>query len=210
MAAPDGDDAKKMKQGGAIGCLVLLGLCALPYACSDTGEQQKPAPPSGATQAVPASGDAKAEMKLLYGQVLDLAKPCDSANSEAADAVQAVGKGGASVYDAYGKAQAGEKVCQESWLELGKLEPPDSIEGEAREKLTDTLKTCELAYFARKNSLGTMAKFIDGDQRPSMMQQFKEDAERGQAGTMVCVAGLVTAASAVGLEMADLTGETGG
>ncbi len=180
------------------------------------GENAPPMDPSAASKSVVASTNAPQEKAVdekalaearsksfhaFYERVIDAARPCDEANSKAAETLQAVSSGGATVYDAYGVAKAAEERCSAVSAEMAAIDVPDEIEGEAEDKADEAVSKCRNAYMMRAMSLQTMLEVIDGDASPSKVQEYKERAEAGQGGVMLCVASLFEAASTAGVEL---------
>lgn len=180
------------------------------------GESAPPVDPKAAQEKVAASTAAPkvaaADQKALaearstsfhafYERVIDAARPCDEANNKAAETLQAVSGGGATVYDAYGVAKAAEERCSVVSAEMARIDVPEEIEGEAEDKAEEAVSKCRNAYLMRTMSLQTMLEVIDGDAKPSKIQEYKERAEAGQGGVMLCVASLFDAASSAGVEL---------
>lgn len=137
----------------------------------------------------------------FYERVIDAARPCDEANTKAAETLQAVSSGGATVYDAYGAAKAAEERCSGVSAEMSRIDVPEEIDGEAEDKAEEAVSKCRDAYLMRALSLQTMLEVIDGDAKPSKIQEYKERAEAGQGGVLLCVASLFDAASSAGVEL---------
>lgn len=141
---------------------------------------------------------ARADLKALWGRVLATAQTCDAANTKATEALGVIDAGDRDIYEVYGLAKQAHEVCKAAWLEIGNFDAPGSLAPSDREKVTQTLKRCELAYFSRQESLEVMMRVIDGDVKPSTVQEFTEGAKAAQAGTMLCVAGFIEAGATAG------------
>jgi hypothetical protein len=203
------DLSKPMK--GVLGCsgALLLAMIAL-VAIAPAPSPERPAPkdaPSGkeaspvAEQKQSADEKARTDWRHLYDRVLAIAAPCDEANTAAGEAVGAAGEGKIDVYAAYDRASSAEKACSAAWLQLGELEPPSSLPRKTRGELEEVLEKCQTTYFARKRSLEVMMEFLDDDQRPSVMDQYREEAQFAERGVMACVAGMMKAGLDVGAKM---------
>lgn len=149
----------------------------------------------------PVKVNAKADLKSLYDTMLAEASQCDRPNSAAADAVSGLAEGRGTTTEAYSLANDAHRACEQAWLNIGKLEPANSFNSAEREKAAKALKTCELAYFARKQSLEKLMTVLDGDMRPSQVTAFTEAARDGQLGLLACVAAFVEVGAAVGVEL---------
>lgn len=180
------------------------------------GESTPPVDPNAAPKTVAAGADATKQKVVdekalaearsksfhaFYERVIDAARPCDDANAKAAETLQAVSSGRATVYDAYGVAKAAEERCSAVSAEMATIDVPDEIEGDAEDKADEAVGKCRNAYMMRAMSLQTMLEVIDGDASPSKVQEYKDRAEAGQGGVMLCVASLFEAASTAGVEL---------
>lgn len=204
---------KNHRQGIGVGCLVLLlAVLGLGYCGS---QLEEPSVVVENSTAAASEASAVAEEKSvataakpgfigLWRDVLRLAKPCDQLNSAAIDAVAKAGAGSASLVDAYGIASDAQKTCQETWLAIGRLSPPDGLSKEQEKATKKALDACDTAYFSRKESLETMLEVIDGDQRPSKVQTYKERGELAQSGILVCIAGLTGVAGELGVNFDEI------
>jgi hypothetical protein len=146
------------------------------------------------------SAQAKVDLLELWKRVKSASGPCDRANSQVAEALSGLGKSH-SVYDAYGLADKAHDACRQAWSDLDKLKVPASIGGEQAESLKKSLEFCANAYLLRQMSLDKMKTVLNGDMRPSALQDYKGDAEAAQAGVLACVAGMMGAGAKVGLDM---------
>jgi len=210
---PTGPVRKPMSKAakGALGCFGLFVVAIIGFAPDVPTEGNEAAPasaakaPAEAKASAPAKANplikARADWKVLYDRALAIARPCDRANSAAADKLTAVSKGKATVFDAYGLASTAEQACTAAWQEMGDLKAPDTLPGATRDKLGETLERCELSYYSRKESLEILMKFLDGEQRPSIVQEYKDETESAQTGVLLCVAGLIQAGGEVGAEI---------
>jgi hypothetical protein len=173
----------------------------------DPATEPKATASSSATPS-PAAVDPKAVAEArsrafhtLYDKVIRIAKPCDEANSNAAETLQEVSRGRATVFDAYGVAKAAEEQCSAVSAAMASIDVPDEIEGDAEDKVEEAVSKCRNAYTMRAMSLQTMLEVIDGDAKPSKVQEYRERAEAGQGGVLLCVASLFEAASSAGVEL---------
>lgn len=157
------------------------------------------------TKAIPAvqpakPSTAKSDIMSLWSKVKSASAGCDKANGNVADALGSLGKS-TSIYAAYELADNAHAVCRESWSVLNDLEVPDSIEGDDAEQLEKTLENCASAYLLRQMSLDKMKTVLNGDMRPSALQDYKGDAQAAQGGVMACVAGMMSAGMKAGVDV---------
>jgi hypothetical protein len=144
---------------------------------------------------------AKADVMALWHKVKSASAACDKANMAALGAIEQISKGRGSVYTAYEIADRGHDVCRGSWSELDDLEVPDSVTGKPEDDLEKALGNCANAYLLRQMSLDKMRTVLNGDYRPSALQDFKGDASAAQQGVLVCVAGMMGAALETGVDL---------
>ena len=193
-ADDDAAEAARTKEkikNGAIGCgglLVLTGLIAM---CS--GGSSQPA------------GDPKEALIDAYRTMLAQAKPCDAASAKAAEAADAASQNSDTVAW-YSAASAAYEVCQQAGYELGKIEAPTGLPGDATPKTAKAIEACQNAYYARAAGYQTMMKAIDGEVRPSVVAELKQQMKSSEAGTMVCLLGFMGAAEDAGIDINKLTG----
>jgi hypothetical protein len=152
-----------------------------------------------------AANDAlKMEISTEWQSLLDAVEPCDEANTRAVEEMQAISEGRGSVYEAYASAEHGAAICRKAHYALRELDVPERAEGKLRDNLSKSLKTCADAYLLRQMSLEAAQSILDGDIRPSAVNEFKEQAEGAQAGTLACVAGYMSAAMDAGVEIKEM------
>ncbi|MFN3944614.1 MAG: hypothetical protein ACK4K7_06780 [Allosphingosinicella sp.] len=133
----------------------------------------------------------KADLQRLWTEVLEIAGRCDRPNSATGEAAGQFASGEASVYEIYGLARTAQRACAAAQTSLAKLSTPSSLPEPHRSKVAETLQKCEGAYAIRKVALDTLMTVLDGDQRPSQVQRYKEQAEGAQAGVLLCVTGFI-------------------
>jgi hypothetical protein len=147
----------------------------------------------------------QADMKIFWTGLLRNVERCDSTNNAAIEALQNADSLG--IYAVYEKASDAMNDCSDSWMNFNDLKVPSSLSSDQSEMLAEYKDDCQTAYFSRKESLETMLEFIDGDDRPSVVQQFKEQAQMAQQGGIACIAGIMSVAMETGLKASDLPTE---
>lgn len=185
-------EARKSTRFTAFGCLGLVlfvGFCGMVL---DNGSSPASIPEQP-------GASAKHDVTGFYRKVMDTIRPCDNAGARVADA----GKAG-DVIALYQAADAMEATCLSTSSNIAAIDVPSSIGREAHAKLTDTRKACENAYLQRWVSAGTMKKALDERGSVGRLAELKDAAQAVQAGTMICAAGLVGEALALGATEADL------
>lgn len=149
---------------------------------ASTGANKSSATQSLADASVARETKAKAEalkkeILTLWSAVQVATKRCDTANGRVVEALQASNR-----FAAYEAADNGHDICRETWSTLNALDPPASAKGETEDKFEKALESCSGAYLFRQMSLDKMRTVLDGDFRPSALQDYKEDAQTAQSG----------------------------
>lgn len=174
-----------------------------PNASSSASSTPTPSARAPAPAVTPASArvasTAKPDLLTLYRTVLATAGRCDRANSEAGAALQR------SPYAAYPAARDAREICDRVVDDIREMPLPTSITGAANDKARGALQICAGAYLARRDSLDALLTVIDGDNRPSSVQEFKDQAERAQGRIIYCVAEWMAVAETIGMPATELT-----
>lgn len=143
---------------------------------------------------------AKKDILALWSSVKSASADCDQANSKVADALGALGRS-TTIYVAYENADRAHRICGQTWSELSNLEVPGTVQGDVATELEEALKNCRDAYLLRQMSLDKMKTVLNGDMRPSALQDYKQDAEAAQSGVLVCVAGMMGTGFKAGIDL---------
>ena len=167
-----------------------------------TRSENSPKTETAASESSAKPSPAKADMLALWHRVKTASASCDEANAHVADSLELLGKS-TSIYTAYELTDSAYNICRESWWDLTQLEVTDSIEGDAADELKKALENCSNAYWLRKRSLDKLKTVLNGDMRPSALQDYKGDAQAAQGGVMACVAGMMGAGLKVGIDVKD-------
>jgi hypothetical protein len=148
-----------------------------------------------------AAATLRQETQALWNALVKTTAPCDAAAKEVGTATAS-----GDVYSAYPVVKRGETVCQEAWLATRSLSAPASSTGEVEELFEKAIKTCSQASFARSSAFESMLKVIDGDSRPSAVNEAKEALTTAGMGPAACVAGMMAAAEKGHVDMAIFKG----
>lgn len=189
---------KKEKLAGGIGCLALIlitGTCVAVIG----GEEDDSSGPAPAV----ASAVTKTEIVKLYRDVLQASNPCDGAYTAVAESLQRIGKGG-TVVDAYARADEAEHICLTASGNMQRLKVPKGLPATPGKTLKEAMDSCEGMVTMRWASLGTMKKALDGDDRPSVINDYYKEADAGEARTIACVTGLMQGADQAGVKLEEL------
>lgn len=181
-----------------------------PASADTTEDKTAPAASAAAPQAADAAParatHAAMEEGVVAGwrSVMAVVAPCDEANERMASTVAAVSDGGASIYDAYSRAEEGVTACQTAANDLNGIRPPEGVNDEAEDEFSKALEMCRGAYLLRETSLETAKDIFDGDFRPSLVSRYRDQAQNAQGGVMACVTGYMSASLKAGVDPAKL------
>lgn len=181
--------------GSMAGCVAggsMMPAPASPETPAEKGVVAAPAPakPSGMTQA---------EFTAVWSDVKARMERCDAPTRRAAESLST-----GDVYAAFAPTQAAAAACEDVWMEMSSIELPRSAKGEVRKSLKEAIDVCETAAYAKREALKSLLKVIDGDQRPSVMNEVTSEMERGKNGTMMCGIGFMGVAEEAGLVLPEL------
>ena len=142
--------------------------------------------------------NAKPAMLAIWQQLVRAVEPCDNSNTLAVESLAAASDGSGDIYDAYSKASQALETCQSTVVHLQKMEPPPEINSIQQTRLAEDLTNCQDAYLMRAIAIETMLEVIDGDMRPSKVEEYKMRTESAQSGSIACVAGVISIAMETG------------
>lgn len=155
-----------------------------------------------AAQAVKAKAAEQTALRqgviALWDEISENERPCANSLQETAAALE---RGNA--YDAYDVASNGRHICRDAYFSMGKIAPPKQMKSDHRDGFKDAIEKCADTQLARKIALESMLVVIDGDQRPSAVQEARDAAETAQAGVALCVLAFMEAANAVDVSIGD-------
>lgn len=147
---------------------------------------------------------AKADAITLYKRVISAARKCDSAGIKLSDQLS---KGDRVAV--YRIAQEAEQACLTVGNDISQIEVPASVGVERHKRLTGALQNCHYAYVSKLDLIKHIKSGLDGETGVSAMAELHRAGETTQFETMMCVAGLATAAIGLGATSAELTVEPG-
>jgi hypothetical protein len=164
-------------------------------------------PPTESGKAEPMQPNAALQGAIVaqWRAVVEAVQPCDRANDRVVDAIQRVSAGSGSLYDAYARADEGVETCRSAHATLRDLDVPAAAEGQLKHDLSGALQTCGDAYFVRQMALESAKSIFDGDMRPSVVNEFKTQAETAKNGVLACAASYMSAAVGGGVDLEKMT-----
>jgi len=188
--------SKDEKKAGLIGCAaVVVAILALATCIGGDGNSGA----NGTKNAASQTGDPKRDMIALYDSVKSIVTPCDAAASRMADAMQR-----GDLVPAYRAADLAEDACLGTSSEIRKLDVPESVTGEHRKALKDALEACDTAYVMKWSWARKVKNIVNGDAKPSDVVELEDMTKLIQRGQMLCVGGIVSAATALGATSVEL------
>lgn len=183
--------------GGLFALIVAIGIFA--------PEPEPDGSPPEVAEATAFSPDLKADVRQWYGQVLATGTPCDNAMAVLGEQLTAFGEGDGNVFDGYSAAKAAERICAAGWLAYSDIPEVEGLPSETEAE--ETIETCKSAYFAKKEAASIAAEVMDGDMRPSKVDEMRQSVEAGNSDTMACVAGAMQVAVSVGIDLKEVQAE---
>lgn len=142
--------------------------------------------------------------KGMWTQVTAQVGPCDEAGKHVATVA---GRRNLNIYDLYPMVQQAQSICSDAGLNIGRIPVPAAIPSGDRAAFKEAIETCGNAYFAKGIAYDQMAKVLNGDMRPSAVNDAKQASEGAQAGTMLCAIGFMKAVGDTGLPLGDVMGK---
>lgn len=141
---------------------------------------------------VPA-GDAKEDALKIYNRVIAVTADCDASSAKLATALK-----GEDIVFAYRTADQVEGNCLGVRSALAEIEIPDSITGEHRKTVEESLRACQTTYLMKWSGAQTLKKVIDEGARPSALAELQETTESVERNQMLCAGGLAAVATSLG------------
>lgn len=146
----------------------------------------------------------KSDAIAFYRSVFEQMRPCDAAGKKSAETSELLGKGRATIYDAFNAAVEQEKGCRQAMKQLRSVTIPASFSGEVRLRATKAVEICTNVAFIKQEGAVTLQKVFDGDAKPSMMKRLADQSETAQIGVLACAEANIMVTSAAGIEIADM------
>jgi hypothetical protein len=188
--------SKDDKTAGLIGCAAVIIAILLLATCVGGDDKIEG---DAAKTAASRTGDPKLDVIALYDSVKSTVAPCDAAASRMADAMQR-----GDIVPAYRAANQAEDACLGTSSEIRKLDVPGSVTGEHRKTLEEALEACDTAYVMKWSGARKVKNIVNGDAKPSDVVELEDTTKLFQSGQMLCVGGIVAAATALGATATEL------
>jgi len=192
------------------GCVIaFLILVALVPAESQPPADKPATPKPGApAQPPPKVEDGKAALQRqsdeLWGKIEATLQPCDAYVQAAGEAVSASGSGAGSTADAYEAATTAKRACDLVVSDMFEVKPPAAARGEVKDAFDDAISTCRDTATVKSMTMQSLAKYLDGDRRPSVEVEIKERMADSKTQAMRCVLSYLKASEKGGVTMKSL------
>lgn len=206
--ASAGNEKRKLSLGRKVG-IGCLGMIALMFAVTiiafivDPEGMQKMQEEERARKAAAAkvekAGQAKGAVEW-HGALMTILKPCDDAMVGVGKAIEAVGRGSSDVYSGYEQASAAQRVCEQAWSRLRKVNAPEGLDGDDAANAGNAIEQCQISAMLKGDIAETAMALFDGDQRPSTVSKMTGDMKSAQSASLACVAGATAAALKAGAD----------
>ena len=105
---------------------------------------------------------------------------------------------GVDVMTAYRAVSEAEAACTEAASKVSSLDPPKGADEATQKAFEELLDACMLAHWAKARGLGKLGKILDGNGRPSLVQETQEQLALGVEGAQACHSGLAELVQRVG------------
>jgi hypothetical protein len=156
------------------------------------------------------AADAESQKKAAkewYDNLLVVGQPCDQAHETLSKQFAAMSVGRGDRFAAYQLASNAKEICQTNWLAFNDLDE-STIPEAAQDKAEEANETCKMIYFSKKEAAEQMMEFLDGDTRPSVVAEIKENADYAEQATLRCAAQGLQALTASGYDLEELAEDT--
>ena len=198
---------KEANQAGAIGCISILAIAGLIAVFS--GGDDGPTKPNSADVVAPKAGSATPEVEakvLSFVREIGTAiSSCDKGSSEIAEITGKMQGGDASIYEGFSVIKSVEQACEKGHAKVNAIKPPSGLTEAAVTEAESAIKVCADAMYAKQQVAVVMTEILDGEARPSKVHEMKESIASAQTAGLLCVSGLMSVATATGVDFAKVS-----
>ncbi len=143
-------------------------------------------------------------VKGMWTQVTTQLSSCDQAGEYVSEVA---GRRNPNIYDLYEMVTQAETLCRTAASNVGGISVPNTVPREFRNTFRDSFRTCRDAYYMKSSAYRSMGRVLDGDARPSAVNEAREASRSAQAGTMLCAVGFLKGVTEAGLPIEAVMGE---
>jgi hypothetical protein len=183
-------EAKSTNKAGVVGCFALL------LAIGGFVWSQMPANKS--------SKVAKSVLIAYHKAVLQPLGLCETATLVAFDNFERVTRGKITAVTAYEAVSRSRAACDEAQTKIATLKNPSGLPEASQKALDEGALSCFGATSNRTAALDLMLKILDGEGKPSLVNEMRDVGEETQRNTMRCAGALGMAAAQLGLKPDEL------
>jgi hypothetical protein len=144
----------------------------------------------------PQPATAQADFDRVNANVVAAVQPCERGWTT----VQPALKSG-NVQDGYNIATTAKTACMTAWTGVNSVKFGDATPQPYRDKLNNDLNECSHAYLTKATALNGIAEVLNGDSKPSKVQQVQREIASANEKTTSCLAAYVGDAKASGVTM---------
>lgn len=180
--------------------LWIIGAMVLGPSTSETAQAPATSPSAPASPSpsptMASAQEGRDAFRAVYGSMLAAASECDARNRTTIESMQA-----GDLYGSYTAATEAERTCRDVARRISNIRVPDSIPAAQREKTREALNRCSDAYHSRVAALNQTRTVLDGDARPSQVQEILDRQSETQTGIIECVVKFVTISGELGVDL---------
>jgi hypothetical protein len=147
---------------------------------------------------------AKAAMADYHKAVLAPLSLCETATGVAFGNFERVTQGKMTAVTAYEAVSRSRAACDEAKTTLATLKNPSGLPEASQKALDEGALSCFGATSNRTAALDLMLKILDGEGKPSLVNEMRDVGEETQRNTMRCAGALGMAAAQLGLKPDEL------
>jgi hypothetical protein len=179
------------------GLVIVLGMIA-------------PAPPTTTDKNSPANNqNPKQDVKLIesqtkivgyYKAVMNPLSLCETAAKVAFGNFERVTKGEMTSFSAYEAVSRSRQACEEAEGKIATIEKPTDLPNDVQNMFDQYSSSCFGATRARTEGMTILLKILDGDLKPSVVNELTEKAKEVEGNNLRCATALGGAAGALGVK----------
>ena len=175
--------------------LAALGQCGSPEVADEAAGLSTASSKGGGS----AKSDRLALSVAWFSRILTANEPCDAGWDKIHPALERIGHGG-DRFDAFAAAKDASAVCKTSWLAIGELPEAEGLSEAGARAAAKANDICAAAAFVRMGAAEAAMKVINGDSRPSVVNEAGDQARSAAGMVLACAAGGIKLARAEKLD----------
>jgi len=132
-------------------------------------------------------------------QFFNIEKPTSLALQDFSNKAGKLGQG-VTVYDLYEAANKAKNACKNTQMIYTSLKIPDNIPDDVKKILKDAKSDLSTAYYSKSIAMDKAMKFLD-EQKPSQMQEYKDEIKMADSFVINGVLKLTEAKQKIGIDI---------